>query len=44
VALSATGATIAEITKELRIPAGTAASRRRRGRTLFALSLRRWRR
>jgi RNA polymerase sigma-70 factor (ECF subfamily) len=43
-ALSATGATIAEIAEELGIPEGTAASRRRRGRMLFALSLRRWRR
>jgi RNA polymerase sigma-70 factor (ECF subfamily) len=44
VALSATGATIAEIAEELGIPEGTAASRRRRGRMLFTLSLRRWRR
>jgi len=43
-ALSATGATIAEIAEELGIPEGTAASRRRRGRMLFAQSLRRWRR
>jgi len=44
VALSATGATIAEIAEELGIPEGTAASRRRRGRERFAQSLRRWRR
>jgi RNA polymerase sigma-70 factor (ECF subfamily) len=43
-ALSATGATTAEIAEELRIPEGTAASRRRRARERFALSLRRWRR
>ena len=43
-ALSATGATIAEIAEELGIPEGTAASRRRRGRMLFAQSLQRWRR
>jgi len=43
-ALSATGATTAEIAEELGIPEGTAASRRRRGRMLFAQSLRRWRR
>jgi len=44
VALSATGATIAEIAEELGIPEGTAASRRRRGRMFFARSLRRGRR
>jgi RNA polymerase sigma-70 factor (ECF subfamily) len=44
VALSAAGATIAEIAEELGIPEGTAASRRRRGRERFAQSLRRWRR
>ncbi len=43
-ALTAAGATIAEIAEELGIPEGTAASRRRRGRERFALSLRRWRR
>jgi len=43
-ALTATGATIAEIAEELGIPEGTAASRRRRGRMLFAQSLRHWRR
>jgi len=44
VALSAAGATIAEIAEELGIPEGTAASRRRRARERFAQSLRRWRR
>ncbi len=44
VALTATGATIAEIAEEWGILEGTVATRRRRGRMLMAESLRRWRR
>ncbi len=44
VELAATGATTAEISEELGIPEGTVATRRRRARERFTLSLRRWRR